>query len=78
MNSACRALTPSRTSVGVDDVEHGAGDRARERIAAVGRAVHADRERAGDFGGGQHRADREAAAETLGAGQDVGDDAFCM
>ena len=44
----------------VDDVEHGAGDGAGERIAAVRRAVHADRERARDLGGGQHRADRES------------------
>src|ERR1700731_133622 len=61
---------------GVDDVEDGAGPRARERIAAVGRAVHADRKRAGDFGGRQHRAQREAAAQALGAGQDVRDDTF--
>ncbi len=76
MNSACRALTPSSTSVVLIDVEHRAGDRAGERIAAVGRAVHADRERARDLGRGQHRADREAAAQALGAGQDVGHDAL--
>ena len=46
MNSAWRALTPSQHLGRVDDVEHRAGDRAGERIAAVGRAMHADGEHA--------------------------------
>ncbi len=38
--------------------------------------MDADRERAGDFAGGQHGADREAAAQPLGAGEDVRHDAL--
>src|SRR5262249_34699809 len=58
----------------VDYVEDRFGDRTGERIAPVSRAMYPDRERARYFGGRQHRADREAAAEPLGAGQDVGYD----
>ena len=56
-------------------VEHGVAGRDRERIAAEGRAVGAGRHAVGGLGGGQHRADREARAETLGQRHDVGRDA---
>ena len=45
---------------------------AGERVAAEGGAVVALGNLAGDLLAGQNRADREAAAEALGAGHDVG------
>ncbi len=55
-----------------DDVEHGVADRHRERIAAEGGAVNADRHAARGVGGGEARAHRETAADALGDGHDVG------
>ncbi len=46
-------------------VEHGIGGSDRQRIAAEGRAVRTGRHAGGGLGGGQHRADRKAAAERL-------------
>ena len=53
-------------------VEHGVADRHGQRIAAEGRAVRAGGHALGGLGGGQARADREAAAERLGERHDVG------
>ena len=55
----------------VDDVEYRSRNSAGQRIAAEGRAVDADRERARDLGGCQHRPDGKPAAQSLGAGQNV-------
>ena len=60
------------------DVEHGVADRHGERIAAEGRAVRADRHALGRVGCRETRAEREAAADALGDGHDVGRDAAVL
>ena len=61
-----------------DDVEHRLARRHRQRVAAVGRAVGADHHAGRRFLGRQAGAHREAAADALGAGQDVGRDAILL
>ncbi len=60
---------------GIDHVQRRLGHRRGQRVAAVGGAVGADRKVLGDLAGGQHRTDREAAAQALGTGEDVRDHA---
>uniref|UniRef100_A0A0N4ZZD7 Histidine kinase n=1 Tax=Parastrongyloides trichosuri TaxID=131310 RepID=A0A0N4ZZD7_PARTI len=52
-------------------VEGRLADGHGQRVAAEGRAVHADRHALGRLGGGQAGADGEAAAQGLGDGHDV-------
>ena len=62
-------------AVGQHDVEHRVGDRAGQRVAAEGRAVGAGGHAGRGARGGEAGADREAAAQPLGDGGDVGRDA---
>ncbi len=55
----------------VDQLQHLARHRARQRITAVGGAVGADIHHLRQIFAGQHRADRETAAQRLGGGEHV-------
>ena len=61
-----------------DDVEHRLAGGHGERIAAIGRAVGADHHAGRRFLGGEAGAHREAAANALGGGEDVGLDAVML
>jgi hypothetical protein len=56
----------------LDHLEHGVGRRAGDRVADVGAAVVSRLHRLGDRLAAEERRDREAAAEALAEGQDVG------
>ncbi len=69
---------PLEEAVGEHHVEHCAGRRHGERIAAEGRAVGPHRHALGRLGGGEAGAEREAAAERLREPHDVGSDAAAL
>ena len=62
-------------AVGLDRVEHGERGGAGDRVAAEGGAVVAGLEQVAGVAEGDAGADRDAAAEALGDGDDVGHDA---
>ncbi len=59
----------------VERIEHGLARGDRQRIAAIGRAVGADHHAPRRLLGGKAGAEREAAADALGRGDDIGDHA---
>ena len=61
---------------GLDRVEHREGGGAGDRVAAEGRAMVARLQRGGAVAEADAGADRQAAAEALGQGEDVGGDPF--
>ena len=63
---------PVEQAVLLDDVEDREGGRAGDRVAAEGGAVVARLEQRGGVTQGDAGADRDAAAEALGDGDDVG------
>ena len=65
----------SRVQIAVYAVEHGIADGAGERIAAIGRAMRAGDHGFGYLALGKAGAEREAPANALGHGHDVGGDA---
>ena len=58
-----------------DDIHHGIADRHRQRIAAEGGAVRADRHSFGGLGRRQASAHRKAAADAFGDAHNIGGDA---